>query len=189
MKRFALIALATLVVGFAPAALATTVLKVDVPTMTQTSEWVVRAQVHRVTPADLRKEGRGFFTDVELQISEVYRGAKVPARYVLRLIGGEGADGMRMWIPGMPRFAVGDDVVIFLERTSAGHIPCGLSQGVYRVTPDALGDLWVRQAPHSVHLMRRDLHGRLEGVPPRLFTPAQRLDELITEIYGSVAPK
>ena len=57
---------------------ATTMLRVDVPEMTLTSEWVVRARVVDVKSVDLRSEGRGIFTDVTLQMRETYRGIDVP---------------------------------------------------------------------------------------------------------------
>lgn len=169
-------------------AFATTVLKVDVPNMTQTSEWVVRARVGSVTPADLRSEGRGFFTDVELLISDVYKGANVPSRYVMRMVGGEGQDGLRLWIPGMPSFKQGEEVVLFLERTSLGHIPCGLGQGVWRIHNDKSGRTWVRQSVGGMHLMERGPQGHLQGAHFPLITPMKSLGDLAYEVYASQQP-
>ncbi|MEC9071505.1 MAG: hypothetical protein VX938_03960 [Myxococcota bacterium] len=169
-------------------AFATTVLKVDVPNMTQTSEWVVQARVGSVTPADLRSEGRGFFTDVELLISNVYKGVNVPSRYVMRLVGGEGKDGMRLWIPGMPTFKKGEEVVLFMERTSLGHIPCGLGQGVWRIHKGPSGDSWVRQSVGGMHLMERGPTGHLQGAHLPMVTPMKSLGDLAYEIYAAQPP-
>ena len=166
-------------------ALATTVMKVEVPDMTQTSEWVVRAQVVSVENVDLRRDGRGLFTDVELRITEVYRGQKVPQRYTMRMIGGKGADGMSLWIPGMPRFKVGQESVLFLERTSAGHIPCGLGQGVWNVRPDQKGNHWVTQGGQGMHLVHRDHTGRLKEAHATPVTSMRLLHDLVTEIYAA----
>jgi len=166
-------------------ALATTVMKVDVPDMTQTSEWVVRAHVTAVHNLDLRRDGKGFFTDVELTITEVYRGQNVPQRYTMRMIGGHGADGMNLWIPGMPRFKVGQESVLFLERTSAGHIPCGLGQGVWNVRPDLKGNNWVTQGGQGMHLVRRNHDGRLTEAHQPPVTSVRLLQDLVTEVYAA----
>ncbi len=95
---------------------ATTVLKVDTPQLVETSEWVIRATVVEVRIEDLRAEGRAIFTDVEFAVHETYKGVDVPVRYTMRLLGGTGADGITMKIPGMPAFVPGEDVVLFLEN-------------------------------------------------------------------------
>ena len=164
---------------------ATTLLAVDVPEMTLASEWVVRAKVLGVKSVDLRAEGRGIFTDVTLQIREVYRGVDVPTTYVLRLLGGRGLDNMALWIPGMPRFVAGEEVVLFLEATSAGHIPCGLGQGVWRVEMSANGAAWTQRSLGDVHLMRRNAKGQLEHAPTLPVSSARLLDDLVAEVYAT----
>ena len=114
MKNIIAAAALTLFATAIGEAQATTVLKVDTHQLATTSEWVVRATVTSVKNVDLRKEGRGIFTDVDLTFTEIYGGKKVPSRYTLRLIGGPGVDGTVLQIPGMPR-CVGEDVVLFLE--------------------------------------------------------------------------
>ena len=184
MKKSILILLTIVALLVAPMALATTVLRVGVPELTTTSEWVVRAQVEDVRSIDLRHEGRSFFTDVELLITEVYRGQEVPSRYTLRLIGGRGSDGLQLWIPGMPRFQKGEEAVLFLEKTSMGHIPTGLGQGVWRVHTDKAGNAWVRESLGGMHLVERGAHGRLKGAAIPLLTPMRSLDDLIDEVYA-----
>lgn len=179
---FSLLIFLTLV---ATPAMATTVMKVDVPTMTQTSEWVVRAHVTEIRNLDLRHEGKGFFTDVDLTITEVYRGQNVPERYTMRMIGGYGSDGLNLWIPGMPRFKMGQESVLFLERTSAGHIPCGLGQGVWRVRSDLKGNSWVTQGGQGMHLVQRDHTGRLKPAHQLALTSVHLLQDLVIEIYAA----
>ncbi|MCC6625743.1 MAG: hypothetical protein IT385_31195 [Deltaproteobacteria bacterium] len=143
---------------------ATTVLKVELPEMTRTSEWVVRARVTAVANVDLRAEGSGLFTDVTLQIEEVYRGKDVPRTYVMRQMGGVGKDGMALTIPGMPRFKPGEEIVVFLEKTSVGHVPCGLGQGVWRVARPPVGPALVRQDARGLNLMARAADGSLAPI-------------------------
>ena len=164
---------------------ATTLLAVDVPEMTLASEWIIRANVSSVRSVDLRREGRGIFTDITLEISEVYRGEHVPTTYVLRLLGGRGDDDMALWVPGMPRFVAGEEVVLFLEATSAGHVPCGLGQGVWRVETTATGATWTQRALGDVHLMRRTPEGRLEHAPMIPISSVRLLDDLIAEVYAT----
>lgn len=161
---------------------ATTMLKVGVHDMTQTSQWVVRAEVASVKHVDMRAQGRAIFTDVELEIREVYRGEDVPKRYTLRLIGGKGLDGTQIRIPGMPGFVAGEDVVLFLEKTGMGHIPCGLTQGVWRVS-EMNGQTWVRQSSGHAHMLERRADGRLHEAHVEMHTPLKSLGELVWEIY------
>lgn len=178
-----LLAALVAVLVIVPAASATTLLKVDVPDLTRTSQWIVRASVLSVGSVDLRKQGQAVFTDVELAITETYKGEAVPKRYTLRLPGGVTADGLTFLIPGMPRFTPGEDVVLFLERTSLGHIPCGLGQGVYRVQR-GLGDTpWVTPTTVTAHVMTRSASGRLVEAAPPLITPAAPLSELVARVY------
>ncbi|MCB9733987.1 MAG: hypothetical protein H6745_15425 [Deltaproteobacteria bacterium] len=168
----------------APPASATTVLRVEVPEMTRTSAWVVHAHVRDVRSVDLRAEDRGLVTDVTLDIADVYKGEDVPKTYVLRLMGGVGADGMALTIPGMPTFAPGEEVVLFLEKTNLGHVPCGLGQGVYRVRTDKDGRRWVQSSASGLQMMERDEDGRLRAVEPAPVA-AQSLETLVARIYAA----
>jgi hypothetical protein len=165
---------------------ATTVLKVNTAQMAHTSQWVVRANVLSVKTVDLRHEGRALFTDIELAFTEIYGGKAVPSRYTLRLIGGTGADGVVLKIPGMPVFHAGEDVVLFLEKTPVGHIPCGLGQGVFRVLNTPSGDLWVRQATGHVNLLKRAKNGRLTTAHPTFDETNMPLDTLVSKIHHAL---
>lgn len=182
--HLSLAALSLLLLAAWPAQ-ATTLLRVDVPGMTVAYQWVVRADILSVKSVDLRSEGRGIFTDVEMTIREVYLGEDVPKKYTLRLVGGQGDDGKVLWIPGMPGFTPGEDVVLFLEKTSLGHIPCGLGQGVWRVTQDATGTPWARQSIGSAHMFERQQDGQLHHVEPALLTNARLLNSLVNEVYAA----
>jgi len=178
------VAFCALLTALPPAAHATTVLQVTVPEMTTTSQWVVRAHVLDQRVVDLRSTGQGLFTDYDLLITDVYAGSNVPEVYTLRMIGGRGADGTTLKIPGMPGFVPGEDVVVFLEPTSLGHIPCGLGQGVWRVFDTPSGE-WVRQASAGVHMMRRGVNGRLGPADPMLINDVRPLDDLIDRVIAS----
>ncbi len=170
-----------------PAA-ATTVLAMDVPSMARVSEWVVRARVIATRDVDLRPAVKsGLHTDVELEVLEVIRGSGVPARYAMRLLGGTGADGIALTVPGMPRFKAGEEVVIFLEKSKDGHLPCGLEQGVWRVsrpTSPPGAPATATQSTGGLQRMAPDSAGRLAPVrgPNRQALPLESLLRMIRSL-------
>ena len=143
---------------------ATTVLKVDVSQMTAMSEWVVRARITAVENIVKAADGEGPFTDVHLVIDEVYRGpanAAPTKTLVMRLMGGAMDNGLAMKVPGMPRFKVGEEAVLFLEKTAFGFVPCGLEQGVWRVIKGPFGYEVVQQTVLDLNLVTRSADGKL----------------------------
>ncbi len=175
-----------LILASPPSADATTVLKIGMDELATTSTWVVRADVIDTEVVDRRGLGEGIFTDVKLSIRAVYKGANVPATYTLRLIGGTGADGRTLKVPGIPVFSPGEQVVLFLEPTILGHIPTGLGQGVWRVLTTPSGDEWVRQATGSAHFVARDEQGRLAEVDPASLGTTIPLWDLLQDLYQAM---
>jgi hypothetical protein len=183
--RFAVVVMASLLL-VAPSASATTVLQVGFDDLTKTSQWIVRAHVLSVRTVDLRDRNQGIYTDVDLSVTEVYRGANVPRYYTLRLLGGRGADGMTLHVPGMPHFVSGDDVVLFLEKTSLGHIPTGMGQGVWRISPTPGGDEWAHQAIGEAHMIERGPDGHLRAADPSKGLGPMLVTDLVWEIVQRV---
>lgn len=170
------------ILALAAPAQAATVLKVEVPEAVRLSEWVVRAKVKAVASVDLRAQGDSIYTDVTLAIEAVYRGKGVPKTYVMRLLGGEGNDGMALAVPGTPRFKVGDDVVLLLERVGDGHVPCGMGQGVWRVLPGVMGHPTVYRDLDGLSLMARDAAGKIVEAPALPPQNVKLLSQLVREI-------
>lgn len=177
--------LVLLSLAFVGTARAATVLEVDVAEATRLSEWVVRARVTAVESVDLRAAGDSIYTDVTLAIGAVYRGQGVPATYVLRLQGGRGKDGLALTVPGMPRFEVGDEAVIFLEKTGKGHVPCGLGQGVWRLAPGPLGYPVVHRDVRELALMKRTPDGRVVPSDTPQPTGIKLLATLVAEVQAA----
>ena len=81
---------------------------------------------------------RRIVTDVTVRVSDVVRGVHDGGEVVVTTLGGV-VDGRGQIVPGAPRFAVGDEVVLFLStvrRTASGkavRLPVALSQGVFFV--------------------------------------------------------
>lgn len=78
---------------------------------------------------------RSIDTVARIRVEATYRG-KVGKTVVVRVPGGE-RDGLRLVVPGAPRFQRGDTVLMFLSRDGAEYRPIGLFQGVWTIDPTA----------------------------------------------------
>jgi len=98
----------------APEARATVVEAMTLATKFHRSEVVVHGRVEAVRAR--RRGGSGpIETDVTLQVAEAFRGPLAAGdRLNLRRAGGT-LDGVTEWIPGLHRYAPGDEVVLFAE--------------------------------------------------------------------------
>lgn len=78
-------------------------------------------------------------TYTSFEVSDVLKGI-VSATHTIKQIGGR-ADGKHFRVDGVPRFAVGQDYVVFLYGVSSAGFssPVGLSQGQFMVRQEAGG--------------------------------------------------
>lgn len=138
---------------------ATTVLKVPVEQMTQGADLVVRAVVRDVMTQTDATDRRALSTRVAFDVQEVLKGHASGPSLTIVLPGGAN-EQWKLIIPGMPEFAPGEEVVLFLERTRLGWVPSGLSMGKYTVRRPP------QDGPARVHRSMRDLHPveRRDGV-------------------------
>jgi len=114
---------------------ATTVLRVPLEEMARTCDLVVHARVESVRVVTASDDERRISTEVRLAVLQVLKGHATGPALVLTLPGGR-TERWTLAIPGMPQFREGEEVVLFLERTSAGLRPAGLALGTYRVRRD-----------------------------------------------------
>ncbi len=135
MKPYVCWTVATLLVALALPARATTVLRVPLEEMARACDLVVQARVQAVQPTTAPDDERRISTTVRLEILRVLKGHPTAPALTLTLPGGR-TDRWTLLIPGMPHFQKGEEVVLFLERTSAGLRPAGLSLGTFRVRRD-----------------------------------------------------
>ncbi len=153
-----------LVLAFAAPAGATTVLKLPLQEMTRKADLVVRAEVRDV---QTRLEDGGFrpvATVATFQVLQVLKGQATSPVLRMELAGGR-TDKAVFHVPGMPSFRVGEEVVLFLEKTPRGFIPAGLSQGKYTVSRDASGRMRAVREAHDVARVARDAQsGRMVHV-------------------------
>lgn len=108
-----------------------TALRLDVDGLVDHSALIVEARVlaaNAVEPA-----GGVLSTELLLEVRRTFKGDDLTYRTV-RLPGGVRADGSGLLIPGMPRLAAGEDVLLFLgpeapAARGAFRMPTGLAQG------------------------------------------------------------
>ena len=126
--------LALLIVFFSQAALATTVLKLDVETMTAKSDLIVEGVVKSVTAA-FDEKGRSIVTTVEVTVARTIKGAAKDT-VILQVPGGT-VNGKTLKVFGAPTFEKGDNVFLFLvavpDKSSSCYQVSGLFQGRYLV--------------------------------------------------------
>jgi hypothetical protein len=125
-----------------PGAEAATVLKLDTRAMTERAQRVLHGVVRSRRVGRLGS-GPQIYTEIELELIESWKGDDAPGTRVrFRQFGGRLAD-RGYAIAGAARFAVGEEVVVFLDRARSAHgcaFTIGLAQGKYRVaTADAFG--------------------------------------------------
>jgi hypothetical protein len=130
-----IVALLPTAMGFgmlgAPCVEATTLAKMDLAALARAAEVVVDG---RCIGLQARREGGTIWTFAEFDVKETLAGpASSEARVTVRLAGGQ-IGHLRESVDGVPRFAVGEEAVLFLERTSAGDYGIsGWTQGTFRV--------------------------------------------------------
>ena len=148
-----------LVVLWPASASATVVIHVGLDELTEISHVIAHVDVESVEFVQPRP---GVIkTRPTFRAREILRGAEDfdGELLVVEVGGGEWGD-LRSHIPGMPRFRAGQEVLLFLERTSGGHIFTGLGQGVFRLRRDpASGEALATRRLNGVGLVDRDATG------------------------------
>lgn len=162
LPRYLLVLLAAaVVVPVAQPAHAMTVLAVQLPQLVQASELVLHGKIVAVQSKDRRAAGQGVWTEFTLEVEEAWKGDGVlqvsPLRQGKRFTwahpGGLRTDGLMVSVPGMPSFAVGEEVVVALEKTAAGYVVCGGPQGKWSVQSDKAGKKTVLRDMPDVHFL------------------------------------
>jgi hypothetical protein len=122
---------------------------VSVEGLARASDTVVRGQVRKITPT-LSQDGKRIYTLVDLDVSSTWRGQRLASAQVIVPGGIVGGIGQR--VEGVPGFAGGEEVVVFLQQAEAGgYRVAGLAQGKFSVaglnaSPDLSHVRFVSQA-------------------------------------------
>lgn len=151
---------------------ATTMVRATVEQLASASDVVVLGRVRRAT-ATTEGPQRGVFTEVELEVEEVWRGEADGA--VRFWVHGGRVGGRAMQTHGQARFVPHERVVVFLAGSP--RFPTGMSQGRWVVHGDV-----VRSGADAGSLFARDGAGRLAPAAP---LGPMRLDELRARVEAA----
>ncbi|MGA8142725.1 MAG: hypothetical protein WB987_02420 [Candidatus Acidiferrales bacterium] len=128
LAKFSLVA-ASFVSG---AANATTLKRMSVADLSHTAHSIVRA---RCVTNSTRWDAGEIWTFTAFEVEEIWKGSP-PSRVTVRLLGGDAGD-LTSTVSGVPRFAPGEQVVLFLERTAGGDFSVvSWVQGTFRIGND-----------------------------------------------------
>jgi len=116
---------------WASAASATTLVALDLPALTRSSDAVVHGKVIKVE-SRWAGDHKRIVTDVEIEVADQVKG---PAAKTVHLINPGGAVGdVGQLVHGTPTFEPSEEVVVFLERRpNDTFLVTGMSQGKFRV--------------------------------------------------------
>lgn len=155
----------SLALGLATGAMAATVEPQSLGQLVALSE---RVFVGTVTAQAARLEGGRVVTDTRFAVEHALKGDKSPT-FALTQAGGTVGE-QTTHVPGYPRFAVGERVLLFVERADTGAlVVAGMAQGKFSLAPDPkTGALIATRDVSDLHFV----HGR--NAPDRTFagTPA-----------------
>lgn len=115
---------------------ASSVIDVDFDQLSRASDKVVAGEVVGIV-ADRDTNGY-IYSTVTVRVAEAVPQQLVGTDYTFRMVGGE-LDDASTFIQGMPRFTVGDGVVLFLNENPDGVLgpTVGLWQGVFFVDDES----------------------------------------------------
>lgn len=162
----------------AGAALATTMVPLDLKQLTERADRVVLARVESAT-SRWTEAHDAIFTEVTLRVERSYKGPlKAGDTFVVRREGGA-VDGIGQRVFGAPHFAAGEEVVVFVEPRGGADWVVGMAQGKLRVT---------RLPDGSRQVAAPDISGIhfVPGTPVPRFKRVRPLVELETELRSLV---
>jgi|GEM_PF-2207996 len=142
MKRIASLVPVFVLLASASAS-ASTVLEVGFDRLSKSAANVVSGEILSIVPE--QGENGLLYSNVTLRVTRSVPQRLVGRPMTVRMVGGE-MNGQRMYVQGMPRFEIGDEVVLFLNRETASVMgpTVGLWQGVFYLGRDkATGEEFV----------------------------------------------
>lgn len=176
------LAVAALLAGMAHA---TTLLALDLTSLTKGSSTIVRGTVRSVS-SRWTKDGGRIMTDAVLDVTETWKGAAAKEVTVMQP-GGEVGDVGQL-VHGTVKFKAGDEVVVFLEGRGDRFLLTGMAQGRFKVE---------RSSDGKSIFARQELEGEALFLDPTTHQPTQpgsiamTLDQLrakVNALAGNTAP-
>ena len=153
---------------------ATTMLKLDLKTLTERADRVVLGTVEQ-TVSRWTTDKSAIYTEAQVRVARSYKGdVKAGDVIVVRREGGT-VDGIGMRVYGAATFRPGEELVLFVEQRAGATWVVGMAQGKLHVSTDASGRKHVAADLSGVHF-----------IAPAAPEAPRALDDLEREIRGYV---
>jgi hypothetical protein len=153
-KYLLLITSLLLASGFVIEVNATTLVRMDLAALSHSAEIIVRA---RCIHSETKWESESISTFDDFVVLETFKGAP-PQILRVRLPGGR-VNHTEVKIEGVPSFVMGEETILFVEKTSAGDYGVtSWAQGTFRIHREANGD--ARLTQDTSHFAVFDPHTR-----------------------------
>jgi hypothetical protein len=109
------------------------VIKMDIDDLTKRSDVAVVGKVTSIS--HINEAGRYPETLFKMDVLEIFYGSEDLKQVTVCLPGGPAGNGLSTFVPGMPKFQMGEKVALFLvlDKARGVAVPTGLEQGVFRV--------------------------------------------------------
>ncbi len=131
MKHVLRIAIAISLLLAGPAAQATTLQRMTLEELAAAAPAVARV---RVLSGESRVDAGRIWTFTQVEAVEIYKGT-LPQRFTVQLLGGR-VTGLVSKVEGVPRFAPGEEAILFLAPSRAGDwTVVSWVQGTFRISP------------------------------------------------------
>jgi hypothetical protein len=115
-------------------AMATTVVRMELPQLVKNSDSIVQGRVEQVYVQWDAARGLAF-TYVSVNVGDPMKGERKRS-VLIRQLGGK-VGSMNVTVSGMPRFSKGEEVIVFLKDQKDGTFQVlGMNQGKYEVADD-----------------------------------------------------
>ncbi len=178
---------AVMALGVVAPALATTLEKQDLASVTSQADRIFTAKVLSIQGSWDEKD-QNLFTTVELEVIEGIKNASAGQRITMRILGGTGIvpgrGALTLNVPAVPQFEAGERVLLFAQDDPRLFVPiAGWFQGAFQIVRDPRSGLDV-VADHEGHFLSgfagRDTLGAAGET-------RVTLDEFTSRIRGYVA--
>ncbi|MCL2625460.1 MAG: hypothetical protein FWD46_01405 [Cystobacterineae bacterium] len=156
---------------------ATVLLAIDLDTLVQKADMVIRAEVLS-SQAKIRGERGRILTDVELKSLECWKG--VCPEVVTALVVGGKEGGFEQRLPGSVQFIPGEECVVFLAAHGKSRFRIlGMAQGKYRLEwkPDSSEPIAIPEEVKNVELIYSD--AQRMAMPLRKEMPLSQLRQRV----------
>lgn len=154
MKMLVIVGMLTCGCALASIANATTLLRVELPALTQAAELIIYA---KCVDRESRWENGSVWSFVDFRVIETLKGTAVAGEKIRVRVAGGQVGHLQTRIDGVPEFFMGEEVIVFLERTAPGDFGVtGWTQGTFRVSHDMKGGLNVTQESSEFPMFDRN---------------------------------